>query len=428
MHAAAQETNAGLISKPVVNAALKGRNLLLLMSGSIACAKATAIISEWSKRGGNVRVVCTRSVSAFVGAASLQGLGADLVFDNVFAKGRAMEHIALGQWADVVLVAPATSNLINKLAAGIADDAATTVWQAAYGLNKPMVIAPAMNTRMWHYPATQASVERLNQWGVHVLPVGEGELACGEMGEGRLLEPAEILQKVELLLAPLKTPNSKCILITAGGTREPIDSVRYISNISSGRTASALADILSSAGHKVTWLGAHDAVKPNSVHQMKGFSSFKDLQSQLQNLLGAEGFDAAIHAAAVSDFSVAAIEAEEGIQAPVRGGKLVSDSDLVLRLTKNPKLLDHLKEWSINPNLKVIGFKLTDTDNSVERLAAVKRQFERSRVDAVVHNDLSEISEAAHIFSLHREKSAPIVCENSGELARNIDQMLQGVL
>lgn len=407
-------------------------NLLLLMSGSIACAKATAIISEWSKRGGKVRVVCTRSVAEFVGAAGLQGLGAEQVFDDVFEKGHAMEHISLGQWADVVLVAPATSNLINKLAAGIADDAVTTVWQAAYGLNKPMLIAPAMNTRMWRYPATRASVERLQQWGIRVLPVGEGELACGETGEGRLLEPSEILQAVESAFDGSGhgdgKPAGKNILITAGGTREPIDTVRYIGNISSGRTASSLADNLRAAGHKVTWLGANDAVKPNSVRQLQGFSSFVDLQSQLQKLLGAESFDVVIHAAAVSDFSVAAIEADGGDQVATSGGKLSSDSGLVLRLSKNPKLLDQLKGWSVNPDVKVIGFKLTDSDDPEVHLSAVKRQFEHAKVDAVVHNDLSDINETSHVFCLHRKNADPVVCADGAELANNIDQMLKVLL
>ena len=176
-------------------------NILLLMSGSIACAKATSLISEWTKRGSEVRVVCTRSVAEFVGPATLQGLGASMVLDSVFAPGQAMEHISLGRWADIVIAAPATSNLINKLSAGIADDAVSTVWQAAYGQGKPMVIVPAMNTRMWMYPATQESVTRLKQWGINVLPVASGELACGEQGDGRMLEVNQILQRVDRLLA-----------------------------------------------------------------------------------------------------------------------------------------------------------------------------------------------------------------------------------
>ncbi len=391
-------------------------------------------------------MVCSRNVFEFVGPATLQGLGAELVFDDVFAEGQTMEHISLGQWADVILAAPATSNLINKLAAGIADDAVTTVWQAAYGLNKPMFIAPAMNTRMWLYPATQQSVERLQQWGVQVLPVGAGQLACGEVGEGRLLEPSEILKRLDEVSGSRPDIEARRILITAGGTREPIDSVRYIGNISSGRTASVLADELSRSGHSVTWLGAEDAIRPKTSCDIETYVSFNDLQAQLQKLLAAENFDAVIHAAAVSDFSVASVEAAHGSDSgDVRSsnagmqdkrGKLPSDADLVLRLQKNPKLLSHLKTWSINPNIRVIGFKLTDTDDVDEREAAIRRQFERSNVDAVVHNDLSDISESAHTFclydknylpgknSLHDKNHGPRHCENAQELATNINEML----
>ena len=402
-------------------------NILLLMSGSIACAKASSLISEWTKQGSKVRVACTRSVAEFVGSSTLQGLGAEMVFDNVFTPGHAMEHISLGKWADIIIAAPATSNLINKLSAGIADDAVSTVWQAAYGQGKPMVIVPAMNTRMWRYPATQESVRRLKQWGIHVLPVGKGELACGEQGEGRMLEPLEILQTVERLLAFDQQTSGKRILITAGGTRERIDSVRYIGNMSSGRTASRLADELTSAGHNVTWLGARDAVKPELARELVQFSSFDDLAQQLQALLLEHDYDAVIHAAAVSDFSVASVLTEEGVPLDKPGGKLSSDSDLLLRLKRNPKLLNRIRAWSKNPDVRVIGFKLTDTEDQNQRIAAVKKQFEDSKVDAVVHNDLSDISKEAHPFCLHMLKREPVNCADGEALAKTIDQFLETV-
>ncbi len=402
-------------------------NILLLMSGSIACAKASSLISEWTKRGFAVRVVCTRSVAEFVGPATLQGLGAEFVFGHVFEAGKAVQHIDLGRWADIVIAAPATSNLINKLSAGIADDAVTTVWQAAYGQGKPMFVVPAMNTRMWHYPATQESISRLKQWGIHVLPVAKGELACGEQGEGRLLEPAEILQMVERLLVVDRPATGKRILITAGGTREDIDSVRYIGNTSSGRTASHLADELTSSGHKVTWLGAKDAIEPALPMTMVRFSSFNDLARQLQTLLAANDYDAVIHAAAVSDFSVASVQAQNGGLLDSQKGKLSSDSDLLLRLKPNPKLLDRIRSWSKNMDLCVIGFKLTDQQDQAQRLAAVKKQFDDSKVDAVVHNDLSEISREAHTFSLHRPMQEPVHCVDSGALASTINQLMETV-
>jgi len=396
-------------------------NILLLMSGSIACAKAASLVSEWSKQGHKVRIVCTRSVPEFVGVASLQGLGAEAVFDNVFAAGKAMEHIALGKWADIVIAAPATSNLINKLSAGIADDAVSTVWQAAYGLGKPMVIVPAMNTRMWRYPATRESVNRLQQWGIHVLPVAKGELACGEQGEGRMLEPADIMHRIDRLLSFEKQVGGKRILITAGGTRERIDSVRYIGNLSSGRTASRLADELAAAGHSVTWLGAEDAVRPVSIHEIETYYSFADLQSQLKALLASGAYDVVIQAAAVSDFSVHLDPPGES-GAVVR--KLSSEADLVLHLKPNPKLLDSLKSWSGNPSLRVIGFKLTDSNDPQQRRAAVEKQFANSKVDAVVHNELSEISQTAHPFYIYAASQEPVFCADAGALARNIHELM----
>jgi len=409
----------------------KPANILLLMSGSIACAKASALISEWHKRGNPVRVVCTRGVAAFVGPATLEGLGAERVLENVFEPGRAMEHISLGNWADLVIAAPATSNLINKLAAGIADDAVTTVWQAAYGQGKPMLIAPAMNTRMWRYPATRQSVKTLRGWGIHVLPVGSGELACGESGEGRLLEPGELLRHVDRLLEfelrrPEPARSGQRILVTAGGTREPIDSVRFIGNFSTGRTAAALADELAAAGHDVTWLGAADARVPERDMRIERYGSFSDLEQQLRGLLGRHRFDVVVHAAAVSDFSVAGIETETGAALDrAEAGKLPSDEGLLLHLKRNPKLLGSLKDWSSNPRLKVIGFKLTDTPDDQQRLEAVRKQFASAAVDAVVHNDLAEMSAQEHPFNLHRPGQAPLRCVDAGGLARAINGLLE---
>jgi phosphopantothenoylcysteine decarboxylase/phosphopantothenate--cysteine ligase len=400
-------------------------NILLMMSGSIACAKASSLISEWSKRGCRVRVACTRSVAEFVGPATLQGLGAEMVFDNVFTPGQAMEHISLGKWADVVIVAPATSNLINKLAMGIADDAVSTVWQAAYGQGNSMFIVPAMNTRMWRYPATQQSITRLKEWGIHVLPVGNGDLACGEQGEGRMLEPATILQMVDHLGGFAAKLPGKRILVTAGGTRERIDSVRYIGNSSTGRTASRLADELTLAGHQVTWLGAEDAVRPVLASKLESYYGFTDLETRLQDLLGQGTFDAVIHAAAVSDFRVDSVENENGEKLSSQKGKLSSDSNVLLRLKRNPKLLNQLKSWSANPNLQVIGFKLTDTDNKHQRIEAVKRQFGQSGVDAVVLNDLSEIGEDAHPFYLHAPAQEPVYCSDGEELATSINRLME---
>ena len=174
-------------------------NRLLLMTGSIACAKATGLISAWVKQGDQVKVVCTPGALNFVGVATLEGLSQQSVMTGVYENDAMMDHIHVSRWADQIILCPATANVINKLAVGIADDAVTTVWVAAHGLGKPMVLVPAMNTMMWSYPATQAAVQKLNDWGVNILLPKAGELACGEQGDGRMPEVDEIMNFVEHL-------------------------------------------------------------------------------------------------------------------------------------------------------------------------------------------------------------------------------------
>ena len=399
-------------------------NILLLMSGSIACAKASALISAWVKTGHQVRVACTRSVSEFVGHATLEGFSGHPVLADVFNPGQVMDHIHLARWADWVVAAPATSNIINKLAAGIADDAVTSLWQAAYGQDKPMFIVPAMNTRMWRYPATRESIRRLQSWGIQVLPGAEGDLACGEFGEGRMLEPEDIMQQIESLAA--RPPGKgRQILITAGGTREPIDAVRYIGNFSTGRTAAALADGLAGRGHSVTWLGAENAIRPRLADKLEFFVSYEELANQLPRLLGARKFDVVIQAAAVSDYSVERIE-HDGISRTASSRKLPSNASLNLHLKPNPKLLPKLRGWSASPGIQVIGFKLTHGASPDERRRAVKRLFEDAEANAVVHNDLGEIAEGHHPYTLFTSPDQSVSCAGSAELVAHIDKLLEG--
>lgn len=367
------------------------RRILLLMSGSIACAKATGLISAWVKRGDQVRVACTPSVRHFVGNATLEGLSGAPVFDDTFAPGRAMDHIALAQWADLVVLCPATGNTINKLAAGIGDEAVTTLWQAAWGRGLPQFVVPAMNSHMWDYPATRDSVARLRGWGVHVLPTAEGALACGEQGAGRMLEPEQIMADIDALLAFDRSKPLGRILVTGGGTREPIDRVRYIGNHSSGRTSAILAEVLESLGYAVSWLGASTAIQPRGISACREFDSFGQLDEALQSMLAEQRYDAVIHAAAVSDFTLG-----DGAVA----GKLASGGNLLLELRPTPKLLGRIKAYSRHGEPCLVGFKLTvDADEAAVR-AAVQRQFDNSPVDYVVHNDFAGIQAGQHRFTV----------------------------
>jgi phosphopantothenoylcysteine decarboxylase/phosphopantothenate--cysteine ligase len=401
----------------------KSEKILLLMSGSIACAKASALISAWVKQGHEVRVACTRSVSEFLGHATIEGFSGHPVLDDAFATGQVMDHIHMARWADLIVAAPATSNLINKLAAGIADDVVTTLWQAGYGQGKPMYIVPAMNTHMWNYPATQESIQKLKSWGIEILPTAHGDLACGEFGAGRMLEPEEILDRISTQTNSINESTGKRILITAGGTREPIDSVRYIGNRSSGRTSAALTDALVARGHQVCWLGAQSAVRPLHATQTETFVSFDDLANQLQNLLGTQPFDVVIHAAAVSDFSVERIE-QNGLSTETAKNKLSTSDSMSLHLKANPKLLDQLRNWSVSPDTWVIGFKLTHNSNHQQRTEAIMRLFDQPGVNAVVHNDLNDIEPGQHGFTLHTSSKNSVPCVDSGELASQIDRLI----
>jgi phosphopantothenoylcysteine decarboxylase/phosphopantothenate--cysteine ligase len=336
-----------------------------------------------------------------------------------------MDHIHLARWADVVVAAPATSNLINKLAAGIADDAVSSLWQAAYGQDKPMFLVPAMNTHMWNYPATRASVEKLQEWGIRVLPTAEGDLACGEFGSGRMLEPEQIEHYVNQALFA-KPIRPRHILITGGGTREPIDSVRYIGNNSTGRTAASLAEELLQRGHSVHWLGAGSALRPQAGVHISTYNSFGDLERELKTLLGEQEFDAVIHAAAVSDYSVDRVERDDGL--PVNaGGKLSSGQGMSVHLKPNPKLLAQLRGWSRKPNPWIVGFKLTHGAGGEQRSDAVGRLFESGGVDAVVHNDLDEMNDGRHPFRLHTTAQDSISCPDTHTLSREIGRMLENL-
>lgn len=391
------------------------RNILLLMSGSIACAKASGLVSAWVKQGHSVRVAMTASAQAFIGPATLEGLSGQPVFDDAFETGRAMDHIRWAQWADLVVVAPATANLINKLATGLADDAVTTLWQAAWGRNIPLFLVPAMNTQMWRYPATRQHVAQLRQWGVHVMPTAEGDLACGEQGAGRMLEVDDLLSRIDAVLDFRPAVTGRRILVTGGGTREPIDDVRFIGNHSSGRTAGSLAQSLAEAGHEVTWLGASYAPVPEGVRQVLHFETFEDLAIALESTLSAQDFDLVVHAAAVSDYSVAA---------PSVGGKLSSDQPRTLSLKPNPKLLSRLRDWSRNPDIRIMGFKLTSGADGVATQAAVEHQFQQSAPDWVVHNDMAEIRADRHRFSLYTSAHDSKPFENSETLAKGLERLL----
>ena len=384
-----------------------GFKILFQLSGSIACYKACHVISRLVQAGHEVQTVATKSALEFVGAATLEGLTGKPVVSEVFEPGRYMDHINLAKWADLVVLCPASANTINKMAAGIGDDLVSTLF-LAHDFKKPYLVAPAMNTKMYQHPATAASIAKLRGWGVEILETASGVLACGDVGEGRLLEPDLILSEITQRLSSHKEPaitqaprtlHPLKVLITSGGTREAIDGVRAITNTSTGSTGAEIADVLAETGHEVTFLHAKDSVLPKVRTQLKlaSFVTFADLDAALRKLLGETRFDAIIHAAAVSDFAVNAI-LENGQPIP-REQKIDSGAVVSIELKNNPKLLPQLRSYSRNPRIVVVGFKLTNGASSEERKSAVSKIAPSA--DLVVHNDLQEITPNKHEATLY---------------------------
>jgi phosphopantothenoylcysteine decarboxylase/phosphopantothenate--cysteine ligase len=245
---------------------------------------------------------------------------------------------------------------------------------------KPFHVFPAMNAEMLSNPATTANLKLLSERGFQVHGTQAGNLACGEEGQGRLLEPEQILQL-------LKTPMRGKVLVTSGATRESIDGIRFISNVSTGQTGARIADLLSSRGWAVTYLHGEGAMQPARASETLAFQDFKSLDESLRAELQKEAYSAVIHAAAVSDYSVDSVNGK----ASKSDVKLSSADDaLFVELKKNYKILPRLKEYSRNKQIKVIGFKLT-LNKSEDETSAIAKDLLRQNADAIVANDWSQV-------------------------------------
>ncbi len=392
------------------------------MTGSIACYKACAVISKLKQDGHSIKVVMSASSLQFVGTATIEGLTGEPPITDMYASGQIMDHINLIRWADLIIVVPATANYINKIAYGMGDDLLTTLF-LAHDFKKPFLVAPAMNTMMYLHPTTQASIKKLIEMKVEILETASGVLACGEVGYGRLLEPALIVEEIEKRLqnkiaettdvkkAALKTMK---VLITAGGTTEPIDDVRVISNFSTGKTAAQIADSLIESGFEVTYLHSETAKKPSFASKLVSFKKFEDLNEKIQLELKETHYDWVIHMAAVSDYSVVPTV-----------GKINSDQEeITLKLKRNPKLIEQIKKTS--PNSRLIGFKLTSTTDANLIEQKVDSLFKNANCDFVVQNDWNDIKNNLRKFALYDEvnQKNPHRLENTNELSSTLFQRM----
>lgn len=356
--------------------------VLLGISGSIAAYKACELISLLKKEGHEVKVVVTKSALNFVGTASLEGLSGERVFTDTFEEGQMMSHIHLARWADVFILAPTSLAQLSRLAHGLADNLITNIYFALKS-EVPRYVVPAMNTQMWENSKTQELISAISNDGAQILYPNSGQLACGETGSGRMQEPKEIFNFI------FKNKSKGRVLITSGGTKVPIDSVRYIGNYSTGRTGAQLADDFSKNGYEVHLLHSKGACLPKTSNiKLFSYETFTDLAEKSKQLLGELSFQLIVHAAAVSDFSVKGVFDK----------KIVSDEELQIELVPNIKIISHLKDWA-HSKTPIVGFKLTDQGPHIENQAAIKKLL--FDCDYVVHNSMKDILAGNHRYSLH---------------------------
>lgn len=350
------------------------------VAGGIAAYKACHVVRDFKERGDDVRVIPTENALNFVGAATFEALSGHPVDTGVFSRVDEVQHVRVGQEADLIVVAPATADLMARLAAGRADDLLTSTILVA---TCPVVLAPAMHTEMWLNPATQANVKTLRDRGITVLEPAHGRLTGKDTGPGRLPEPQVIAELARTVLrtghfAP--TLAGKRVLISAGGTQENIDPVRYIGNRSSGKQGFALGDIAAQRGAHVTIVaGATDELEPPSGAEIVRIGSTREMQQAMEER--AAEADVIIMAAAVSDFrpeSEAATKLKKG---------QADDALSTIQLTENPDILKGLVRMreAGETHATIIGFA-AETDNELENGRA---KLKRKGADMLMLNSVA---------------------------------------
>ncbi len=351
---------------------LKSRRILLIIGGGIAAYKSLDLIRRLGERGAGVTPVITRAAAQFVTPLSVSALAGRKVFSDLFdlTDEAEMGHIQLSRGADLIVVAPATADLMARMAGGLADDLASTLLLAT---DTPVLLAPAMNVRMWQHPATRRNRAQLARDGIGFVGPNEGDMACGEHGPGRMAEPLEIVAAVEAALG--KGPlNGKRVLVTSGPTHEPIDPVRYIANRSSGAQGAAIARALASLGAKVVFVTGPAEVAPPDGVEVVRVQTARQMSDAVDAALPV---DAGVFAAAVADWRVAS--------ASDRKLKKSRDGLPVLEFAENPDILRRVARMERGRPRLVVGFA-AETEDVVGN-ATTKRA--RKGCDWIVANDVS---------------------------------------
>lgn len=371
------------------NEQFKDKNILLGITGGIAAYKICTLIRDFKKNGANVKVVCTPNSLNFVTKLTLQNLSQNEVFVEEFdVKNWKPEHISLADWADVMVIAPATANTISKIATGIADNLLTSI---ACAFSKQMFIAPAMNCHMWENPNAQENISKLKTQGVEFIEPESGFLACGYLGKGRLCSLDKILNAVGEYFSFSQILKGKKVVITSGGTIEDIDPVRYISNYSSGKMGFSLAKIAQKMGAEVVLITTKDT---QAVFKVVKVKSARDMQNALDNEF--ETSDIVIMAAAVADYRVKNYSEQKMKK---------TDSDtLTLELVKNPDILKYLCEKKTHQI--VVGF-CAESENLIEN---AKIKIQKKNCDFLVANDISR-----HDIGFSSNENEVVIFDKNGK-------------
>ncbi|MDF2892556.1 MAG: phosphopantothenoylcysteine decarboxylase [Clostridia bacterium] len=349
---------------------LSNKSIVLGVCGGIAAYKSCELTSRLKKLNANIDVIMTKSAAEFVTPLTFQSLSLNQVVTDMFDKPKywEIEHISLAKKADIIVIAPATANVIGKLANGIADDMLTTTVMASKAIK---LIAPAMNTNMYENELVQKNIETLKQLGYQFIEPGEGRLACGDIGKGKMAEPELIEEKIKDLLLKQRDLEGKTVIVTAGPTREALDPVRFITNHSTGKMGFAIAEKAAARGAKVYLVSGPSNLPTPCGVERADVESALDMYDAVMALM--EKADIIIKSAAVADYRPAEISSEKIKK---------SDGELVIKLQKNPDILQELGK--VKGSRVLIGFAM-ETQNLIEN---AKAKVAKKNLDFIVANDL----------------------------------------
>ena len=389
--------------------ALKGKKILLAISGGIAAYKMNYLVRDFVKKGAEVKVILTPSAENFVTKVTLSTLSKNAVYSDFYDQnGTWNSHVELALWADVLLVAPCTANTLAKMVHGICDNLVIATYMSA---KCPVFIAPAMDLDMYAHPTTKENLEKAERFGHHIIPAEFGELASGLEGQGRLAEPETILQKIEGFLAQNQSKNleGKTVLITAGPTYEAIDPVRFIGNHSSGKMGFSLAEEAVKRGAKVILICGPTSQKTDHKNiEIHRVTSAKEMYDEVFKCY--EKVDIAIASAAVADYAPK-IVAKEKIKK--------SEEEFTIELVKNPDILKTMGEKKTHQFL--VGFAL-ETQNEEEN---AKSKLQKKNLDMIVLNSLRDEGagfqkDTNKVKILTHSEQKEFSLKSKGEVAKDI--------